>query len=297
VSRLVLKHLKGNTFYFPSLTNVGLYNQNGQAVLIDSGNDKDAARQILRLIQEKGWKLKLIINTHSNADHIGGNAYLQGKTGCSIAATRAEAAFIQDPVLEPSLLYGGFPHRDIKNKFLVAPSSTVTNVIPSSGDIPGTGLKAIPLPGHFVDMIGIFTPDRVLFAADSVFPLYVIEKYHFFFLYNIKEHLNTLKMLNTMDADLFVPGHGTLVQNIENLVNINLKKIEEIIERILEICEKPLNQEDLVKELCEFYGLTMDPNQYVLVSSTVRSYLSYMLEQDLLEYTFSDSQMLWKKKA
>jgi len=104
-------------------------------------------------------------------------------------------------------------------------------------------------------------------------------------------------MLNTMDADLFVPGHRTPVENIEKLVMINLKKIEEIINRIFEICEKPHNQEDLVKELCTFYGLNMDPNQHVLVSSSVRSYLSYMLEQDLLEYTFSNSQMLWKKKT
>jgi len=123
--------------------------------------------------------------------------------------------------------------------------------------------------GHFVDMIGIVTPERIFFTADSVFPPNVIEKYHLFFLYNIKAHLNTLKMLNNMEADIFVPGHGTAVESIENLE----------------------------KELCTFYRLNMDPNQYVLISSTVRSYLSYMLKKNLLEYSFSDSQMLWKKKA
>jgi len=55
--------------------------------------------------------------------------------------------------------------------------------------------------------------------------------------------------------------------------------------------------ENLEKELCTFYRLNMDPNQYVLVSSTVRSYLSYMLGKNFLEDSLSDSQMLGKKKA
>ncbi|MGQ9616983.1 MAG: MBL fold metallo-hydrolase [Spirochaetota bacterium] len=296
MSRLILKHLKGNTYYFPSLTNVGLFNQNGEAILIDSGNDKDTARQILHIIEENGWNLKLIINTHSNADHIGGNAYLQGKTSCRIAATRAEAAFIQDPILEPSLLYGGFPHRDIKNKFLLAQPSNVSTIIPSSGDIPETGLRSFPLPGHFVDMIGVYTPDRVFFIGDCVFPQNIIEKYHLFFLYDIKAQLKTLETLKTIEAEIFVPGHGVPVKNIEYLILINTRKIRDVIERILDLCSSPVTENELVNKLCSIYHLNMDPNQNVLVSSTVRSYLSYMLEEDMLEYTFSNSKMLWKKR-
>jgi glyoxylase-like metal-dependent hydrolase (beta-lactamase superfamily II) len=296
MSRLILKHLKGNTYYFPSLTNVGLFHQNSEAILIDSGNDKDAARQILNAIEENGWGLKMIINTHSNADHIGGNAYLQGKTSCKIAATRAEAAFIQDPILEPSLLYGGFPHRDIKNKFLLAQPSTITTIIPSSGEIPDTGLRSFSLPGHFVDMIGVYTPDRVFFIGDCVFPQNIIEKYHLFFLYDIKAQLKTLETLKKMEADIFVPGHGGPVRSTDHLVLINTRKIREIVDRILDICSRAVSENELVNELCNFYHLNMDPNQNVLVSSTVRSYLSYMLEENMLEYTFSGSNMMWKKR-
>ena len=120
MAKLTLEHIKGNTYYIPSPTNVGVYLENENAILIDSGNDKEAGRQILRLLEERGLRLKLIINTHSNADHIGGNAYLQERTNCQIAATRLEAAFINDPILEPSLLYGGFPNISINNKFLMA---------------------------------------------------------------------------------------------------------------------------------------------------------------------------------
>ena len=88
---LNLQKIAANTYLIPSPTNIGVYIQNEQAILIDSGNDKEAGRQILKLLKEKNWKVKLIINTHSNADHIGGNAFIQTNTNCRIAATRIEA--------------------------------------------------------------------------------------------------------------------------------------------------------------------------------------------------------------
>ncbi len=45
------------------------------------------------------------MNTHSNADHIGGNRYLQGQTGCKVYSGGIEAAFTKYPVLEPSFIY------------------------------------------------------------------------------------------------------------------------------------------------------------------------------------------------
>ncbi|TFG84865.1 MAG: MBL fold metallo-hydrolase, partial [Spirochaetales bacterium] len=67
---LTLLPLTGDTYVIPSASNVGLWVSDGRATLIDSGNDEDAGRQILKLITERGWTLDLIVNTHSNADHI-----------------------------------------------------------------------------------------------------------------------------------------------------------------------------------------------------------------------------------
>lgn len=76
-----------------------------EVCLIDSGSDKDAGRRVRKILDEQGWKLTAIYNTHSNADHIGGNRYLQQQTGCKIYAPGMECDFTNHPVLELSFLY------------------------------------------------------------------------------------------------------------------------------------------------------------------------------------------------
>ena len=82
------------TYYIKNPTNIGIYKIDEENVyIIDSGNDKDAGRKILKIIDEQGWKIKGIINTHSNADHIGGNQIIQNRTDCKVLAYNIERAF------------------------------------------------------------------------------------------------------------------------------------------------------------------------------------------------------------
>ena len=67
-----------NTYYIQSPAKIGLVKlSDTQVCLIDSGNDKDAGKKVLKVLNANGWTLKAIYNTHSHADHIGGNQYLQ----------------------------------------------------------------------------------------------------------------------------------------------------------------------------------------------------------------------------
>ena len=61
-------------YYLQSPAKIGLVRLNDADVcLIDSGSDKDAGRKVRQLLDANGWRLTAIYNTHSNADHIGGN--------------------------------------------------------------------------------------------------------------------------------------------------------------------------------------------------------------------------------
>lgn len=279
------------TYYLKNATNIGIYKIDRTNVyLIDTGNDKDTGKKILKIINEQGWNVKGIISTHSNADHIGGNKVIQDRTNCPILAAGIEKCFIEYPTLEPSLLYGGYPFKDIKNKFLLAKESHVTAI---ENNLP-SGLEYFSLKGHFFDMIGIKTSDNVYFLADSLFSEETINKYHLFFIYDVKEYLNTLNFLSTLKGTLYIPSHGEATNDISSLIGLNRNKINEIANKIYNICKKESTFEEILKTIFDEYQITMNANQYVLIGSTVRSYLSYLTNENKLSYEFKENKMFWK---
>ena len=161
-----LNHITGNSYYIQSPSKMGLVKLNDTDVcLIDSGNDKDAGRKVRQLLDANGWHLTAIYNTHSNADHIGGNRYLQGQTKCKVYAQGIECDITRHPVLEPAFLYGGFPPKDLRHKFLMAQESDAQELTP--GVLPES-FALLQLPGHFFHMVGFRSPDDVVYLADCL---------------------------------------------------------------------------------------------------------------------------------
>ena len=281
-----------NTYYIKNPTNIGIYKINNKDVyLIDSGNDSDAGRKILKIIDEQGWNIVGIINTHSNADHIGGNKIIQNRTNCSILTSDIESSFTENPILEASFLYGGYPFKDLRNKFLMAKESKTINI---DDNLP-EGLKYFSLKGHFFNMIGIKTSDDIYFLGDSLFSKDTINKYHIFFIYNVEEYLNSLDLLSTLNGKLYIPSHGNASDDISELIEMNKEKIKEICNKILLRCsEDSQTFEEILKYIFDIYHLTMNSNQYILVGSTIKSYLSYLYDNSKISYEFKDNIMYWR---
>ncbi|MBS6643852.1 MAG: MBL fold metallo-hydrolase [Clostridiaceae bacterium] len=280
------------SYYINCPAKAGIYvRENSEAYLIDSGGDKDAGKKILKILNANGWKLQGIINTHSNADHIGGNRYLQKQTGCKVFAAEMEVPFIRHPLLEPSFLYGGYPCRDLRHKFLLAEESGALSL---EDDSFPKELEVIPLPGHFFQMIGIKTPDNTVFLADCLSSRETLEKYQISFIYDVEKYLETLDRVGEMEAGLFVPAHAAADADPSPLLKCNREKILEIESKLLKFCETPSCFEDLLKRLFDEYGLTLNFEQYVLVGSTLRSYLSWMRDKGNLDVVFEDNKLLWK---
>ena len=287
-----LEKVGEKTYYIKNPTNIGIYKVDDENIyLIDSGNDKDAGKKILKIVEEQGWKVKGVINTHSNADHIGGNKVIQDRCECEILSHKIERAYTENTILESSFLYGGYPFKDIKNKFLCAKESVTTEI---DGNLP-EGLEYFSLKGHFFDMIGIKTSDNVYFLADSLFSEETITKYHLFFIYDVREYLNTLDYLSSLNGKLYIPSHCEATDNISNLIEINRNKINEIANKIYNICKEEKTFEEILKIIFDEYNLIMNANQYVLIGSTIRSYLSYLFDENRLTYEFRDNKMLWKQ--
>ncbi len=288
-----LEQVGKNTYYITNPAKMGLYTcHDGGVYLFDSGIDKDAGRRIRQILDAKGWHLKAIINTHSNADHIGGNPYLQGHYNCPVFANGMEAAFTRYPIVEPSFLYGGYPFKELRHKFLLAPGSQANDF--SHPDFPDI-FEVIPLPGHFFDMVGFRTPDDVVFLADSLCSETTLEKYAITFIYDVAAYLETLKTLETLKAAVFVPAHANAAADISTLARLNAAKVLEIADAIKTQCETPQSFEDVLKAICDRYQIKLNFEQYVLVGSTIRSYLAWMKDSGEMDVIFEDNRMFWKR--
>ena len=264
-----LMQVAGNSYYLQSPAKIGLYKLSDTDVcLFDSGNDKAAGRKIRQLLDANGWHLKAIYNTHSHADHTGGNQYLQNQTGCRIYAPGIECDFTCHPVLEPAFLYGGYPCKDLRHKFLMAQESRAEPLTP---EVLPQGFELIQLPGHFFSMVGFRTPDDVVYLADCLSSKETLDKYQIGVLYDVGAYLDTLEKVKTMQARCFVPSHAAPTEDIAPLAQYNIDKVQQIAAKILDLCAAPLCFEELLRQLFAAYGLTMTMEQYVLVGSTVRS--------------------------
>ena len=108
--------------------------------------DPAVAEPVLEALDEKGWKLTHILNTHHHGDHVGGNVELKRKTGCAIVAVARDKERI--------------PGIDVEVH---------------EGDIIGLGhaeAKVLDVPGHTSGHIAFwFAEEQALFCGDTLFGL------------------------------------------------------------------------------------------------------------------------------
>lgn len=280
-------------YYIQCPAKIGLIRTGADEVcLIDSGNDQNAGKKVKKILDERGWSLRAIYNTHSHADHIGGNQYLQKQTGCRVYAPGIERDFTEHPILEPSFLYGGNPPEELRHKFLMAQGC---GVLPLTEDCLPEGVELIPLPGHSFDMVGFRAPDGIVFLADCLSSEETLSKYQIAFLVDVQKYLDTLEAVQQIEARLFVPAHAAPAEDIGPLARRNIEKVREIGDVIVGLCESPTTFEMILKRLFERYGLTMTMEQHALVGSTVRSYLSWLTGQGRLRALIQDNMVVYQK--
>ena len=143
-------------------------------------------------------------------------------------------------------------------------------------------------------MTGFRTPDGVVFLADCLASESTLQKYRLPFVYDVEAYLSTLHMVEEMRAECFVPSHAQATEDIAPLARLNIRKTEEALEQITELCRTPMIFEDILKGLFDMFGLTLDFSQYALVGSTVRSYLAYLSEKGRVDAVFDNNRLLWK---
>ena len=135
----------------------------------------------------------------------------------------------------------------------------------------------------------------MVFLADCISSRETLEKYAISFIYDVGAYLDTLDLVEKMEAAVFVPAHAEVTADIKELVRYNRDKVHEVAERIITACKEPVCFERILQEVFKGYGLTMNYEQYVLVGSTVRSYLAWLKDTGRVTGEFTDSMLLWRR--
>jgi glyoxylase-like metal-dependent hydrolase (beta-lactamase superfamily II) len=295
-----LVHVKGNTYYLDGAAKIGIIknvNDPDKSIVIDTGIDDDAGRRLMKIMQENGMGIGSIINTHSHADHCGGNSIIKSRMGCVIYAPPFDKGIIEYPELEPFYLYSAYPLKELDTKFLKAKGTRVDFVL-EEGQliIDGVVLDIIALHGHTPAMVGVATSDNVFFAGDSFFSKSILEKHGLPYFTGIGEAISTLKIIKSMNYDYYVPSHGEALTEPGDTLEANIRLLEDIIEYIADICSKTLDREEIVASIIGKYDIKQTIPQYYLTVSTASAFLSHMVNEGILTTLFEDNKLKFRKE-
>ena len=281
------------TWYVYNRNIFGFYQLNDTDVcMIDTGRDPEDAEFAEKVLAEKGWNLKFIINTHTHIDHIGGNKALMAKWGCPAYTTRIERMFAEYEELEPAFMFGGRPSARVREVFLHPGDIGFRDI--EEFELP-EGLEILHMPGHTFGMIGVKTSDGVWFLSDSIMNRKALKKYPLGFLINVESYLSTLETLRGLDGKFFIPAHGeSMGREITALADENIRNIQRHIGFIAASCCGGKTVDEVVKAVFEEYGIKCNEIQYAIVASTVRCYLTYLQDTGCLECVGEDGFIKWK---
>lgn len=134
-----------------------LWDQQGNALLIDPG---DNASALLQSLKAEGLTLRAILLTHVHFDHMLAIPELQKATGAPLWVPHADAAAINDPTVSLSSWMQGPP------PVFPTPERTF-----EEGDVLSVGdlsLTVLHTPGHTLGS-SCFLAEDLLFSGDTLF--------------------------------------------------------------------------------------------------------------------------------
>jgi glyoxylase-like metal-dependent hydrolase (beta-lactamase superfamily II) len=208
----------GGSYHYTNPCNCNVYLIKGKddfLTLVDSGAGIDDS--VVKSVLNLGFdykNIKMIINTHTHWDHIGGNKRIQELTGCKIAIHEGWISLFEREQWPHGLEFDiGRVDLKLKDNDKI--------------DIGKCEIRVIHTPGHSPDSICLFTGykgKRILFSGDTAqgwgqLGVMDVET-------DFKAYRKSLEKLVNLKIDVLLPGHGVfIVSDAYEHINFLLEKL------------------------------------------------------------------------
>ena len=308
--------LSSGVYVIPATTNVGVVkseniSSNGSSVevyLIDSGSTEIDGEYVLDVLkaffeqQGQSFSLKAIITTHGHADHCGAHNFLKEETGCQLWAAKHEQGAMETPIIQGTVLWGGYPPHEMRTLFFMPSPTYVDHFISADETIELSGgrkLSFMELNGHSYENQCVIISDKndkkVIFPGDNIFPRNEIINHWIPLILNPVQYMESLDKLCAIEnVEWCIPSHGDfLKRNINEAAELNKIAIISTRTCILDSLKtkKRLTAEEIVKYVADKNDMKLSFSQYALVYSTVKSYISVMHDAREIKMEVSDNKL------
>ena len=294
---MALQTLAPGLHFLPGAVNsVVIENGAGGALIVDTGLDESHARRLLREVLALGLTPAAVLNTHSHADHHGGNAFLLKRfPELDISAPPFEAAIVNHPLLEPLSLFGACPPPELRTKFLLAPASPARGIEPGRHTLGGAEIELLAVPGHATQMYAVRFGD-VLYAADALFGPEALGKHPLTFCVDSAAQKASAARLGELGGvRVTLPGHGEPAKDLAGLIAANLAAYGQTTAAVqAALGEGSATVDELLRRVCGGLGVHMtNAGSVVLNRAVVSAHLTEGLAQGWARLSVEENALLF----
>ncbi|MBC6004261.1 hydroxyacylglutathione hydrolase [uncultured Clostridium sp.] len=299
-----LINIKGNSFYIKGGTNTGVYIfEDKSALIIDPGLPGARPRNIIRDLEKDGIEVKWIINTHEHNDHYGAGYQFKDKFKDLInMSSKDSKPYIDNPILFSAYIMGGNTN-EFLNTILTNKNMETVNIDktiePGRIIINNEYIDIIDLKGHTLGSIGVLTKDKVFFIGDTLVSEELLSKFELLFLFDIEAYLKSLSILEIIDFEYVVLGHGKKVLSRNEALELAKKHelcVMKYLNQLRELTKEPKNLESILKTILNNNKLSYNYKEYHFFKSTLVSMISYLTKLGELNYDLRDGDVLYYTK-
>ena len=138
-------------------------------------------------------------------------------------------------------------------------------------------------PGHAIDHVSYITPDNVCYIGDALMCGRTLHASRLPYAFNFRQSLETIEKLKDSLADceaLAVAHCGVLYDHFDDLVDENLRIMEEQLSEVRVLVDHPMSSDEVCAAVCAHMGVSVStPKKAQSLERFLRPYLEFMVDE------------------